>query len=199
MLMSKRIVRRVLVADDDPKQLEAARSWLHDREVLLEVDASKVVARVRDERPCLVILDLWQSDRELDGHKLAETIKAELPKLPVPVISAGLTPRVAAILARRGAADLILPKHGRRTFEEILAFVERGIEPDPWSDGESSIIEVKRDYARGVLARVGGNKAEAARRAGVTWATFHRWLDDDSTDGAEGGGKCDSSTDAEHT
>lgn len=182
VVTQERIVRRVLVVDDEAKNLEAARSWMPDREVLVEDDPTRVIERVRSEKPCLVIVDLWLGP-EASGDQVATAIKAENPKLPVAVISAGLDVRAALLLARNCTADLILPKQGRRTFDEILAFVEDGIEPCRWGERDLTMSDVKREYAQRVVAQSGGNKSEAARRVGVSRMTMNRWLGDPDEDG----------------
>ena len=82
---------RIAVVDDDASHVELLREVLEDEgyEVVVSVDLRDAVVLVKDQRPTLVILDLFQA-RQLIGLDVVHQLKAdrETRDIPVVVISA---------------------------------------------------------------------------------------------------------------
>ena len=82
---------RIAVVDDDASHVELLREVLEDEgyEVVVSVDLRDAVVLVKDQRPTLVILDLFQA-RQLIGLDVVRQLKAdrETRDIPVVVISA---------------------------------------------------------------------------------------------------------------
>jgi CheY-like chemotaxis protein len=83
--------RRILVIDDDPIARRVA-TWLLEARghvALGAADAESGLARVRADRPDLVITDVGLPD--LDGCEVVRRLKAEAPSLPVLALTAAIT------------------------------------------------------------------------------------------------------------
>jgi DNA-binding NtrC family response regulator len=165
---------RVLVVDDEPAVLEAARRSTFACEVLVESDARVVEDRVRRERPKLVVLDQWLG-HEVRGHELANAIKRRDPAQLVVLWSAGLDVASMKFLLKRCLADDVFVKN--MTFDELFAFVlGEQVPPEPDWNAVPSLEAVRRDLAIRALVRFGGNRSETARFLGKDRKTLVRWL-----------------------
>lgn len=81
---------KILIIDDDPDFVEATRTVLESGpyEVSVAYDGDEGLAKVRSEKPDLIILDIIMPTQ--DGFQVCEKIKAdpELSRLPVIMLTA---------------------------------------------------------------------------------------------------------------
>ena len=105
--LSDRPAPTVLVVDDDPDIRQVLELMLRDEgyRVALAADGDEALERVAEERPDLVLLDLWMPG--MDGWTLQQRLADQEPDLPVVVMTAGRGPladayrhRVAGFLAK---------------------------------------------------------------------------------------------------
>lgn len=77
---------RILVVDDEPGIVDIARANLegYGYEVISAVDGSEALARIKRERPDLVILDILMP--EMDGWEVLERIESDPDMSGIPVI-----------------------------------------------------------------------------------------------------------------
>ncbi|MFD0891192.1 response regulator, partial [Streptosporangium algeriense] len=97
---------RVLVVDDTPTKLYILSSWLRraGHEVLQATGGAEALAKVRELRPDLVVLDVRLPD--ISGHEVCEQIKADPVTASIPVVQisgAAITPADRAHGLERGA------------------------------------------------------------------------------------------------
>jgi ActR/RegA family two-component response regulator len=169
-------VERILVVDDDETFLDAAGFLLSDRHVAVERTEDSALSRCRAERFDLVICDLFLGRFDTSGLDVIKTLHAEnQSERRLALVSAGFSVEQALGIAKRLPPEIIIRHKRAGIFESILAEAETGVMPDDvWQGDIETLDDVKREYVRGLLARVGHNRAEAARRLGVHRATVFR-------------------------
>jgi two-component system, NtrC family, nitrogen regulation response regulator NtrX len=88
-------------------------------------DSSEALAAIQARQPTLVILDIWLQGSELDGIAILRRLQAEMPSVPVVMISGHGTIETAVEAIKIGAYDFIEKpfKSGR-----LLLVVARAIE-----------------------------------------------------------------------
>jgi CheY-like chemotaxis protein/signal transduction histidine kinase len=77
---------RVLMVDDDPDQRGRARGWLDDGQWIVREagNGREALARLREERPDLILLDLMMP--EMDGFQVVAALQQEPAWREIPVI-----------------------------------------------------------------------------------------------------------------
>src|SRR5687767_15433154 len=119
----------VLVVDDEADIRELVAGVLEDEgyTVRTAADSNSALEAIEDQRPSLVLLDVWLQGSRLDGLQILEQVKQRDPTLPVIMISGhgNLDTAVAAI--REGAVDFI-----EKPFEagHLVHLVARATETD---------------------------------------------------------------------
>jgi DNA-binding response OmpR family regulator len=80
--------QRILVVDDDPTVSDVVRRYLDKAgyDVQLAVDGSAALAAIADRKPDLVVLDVMMPG--VDGLEVCRRVRAELPALPVIMLTA---------------------------------------------------------------------------------------------------------------
>src|ERR1700722_2717973 len=88
-------------------------------------DSTETLRELQARQPTLVILDIWLQDSELDGIEILRRLRAEMPSVPVVMISGHGTIETAVEAIKIGAYDFIEKpfKSGR-----LLLVVARAIE-----------------------------------------------------------------------
>ena len=123
--MSDAAKRKVLVVDDEPSIAKILRKQLEVAgfEVTVAVDGEDGLAKVREWKPELVLLDVMLP--KINGHEVCKTLKAdpELKGIPVIMLTAK-TQRQDQDLAQQQGADAFLTKPFQ--LAELLAKV-RGL------------------------------------------------------------------------
>ena len=102
------MIKRILVADDDPAIVESVKMLLEDEGYDVETTVNGgTVTDARVELPDVILLDIWMSGQ--DGRTICQTLKsgASTKDIPVIMISAN---RDARELARAAGADDFIAK-----------------------------------------------------------------------------------------
>jgi len=111
---------RVLVVEDEPQVALLLHDALQDFgcEVRVAVDGHEAVSLVAEYRPAVVLLDLWLPG--LPGESVLETLRREVPTVPISIVSGNRDADRARVLLQRGAFDYV-----SKPFE--LPILERAI------------------------------------------------------------------------
>ena len=134
-------IQQILVVDDDP----LSREFLVEAVTALGYKATSAttgeegLALARSCHPDLVLTDMRMPG--MDGLSLAKTIGAELPELPVVLITAHGTMESAIEALRAGAADFLLKPCTHESLSVVLQRVDR-----------TQRLERENAYLRGELA-----------------------------------------------
>jgi DNA-binding NtrC family response regulator len=115
---------RLLIVDDEPEGrqalLELARSWGY--EVQAAADGTEALRRAIEWQPDLLITDLVMP--HMDGLWLLRALRAELPDLPVLLLTGRGTVQVAVQAIKEGAQEFIEkppdPAHLKVVLERVL-------------------------------------------------------------------------------
>ncbi|MEV8633209.1 fused response regulator/phosphatase [Streptosporangium sp. NPDC051023] len=119
----------VLVVDDTPTKLYILSSWLRrsGHEVMQATGGVEALAKVRELRPDLVVLDVRLPD--ISGYEVCEQIKADPATASIPVVQisgAAITPADRAHGLERGAdaylAEPVEPDEFAATVEATLRY-----------------------------------------------------------------------------
>jgi len=88
-------------------------------------DSTGALAELRARQPTLVVLDIWLQDSELDGIEILRQLRAEMPSVPVVMISGHGTIETAVEAIKIGAYDFI-----EKPFkaDRLLLVIARAIE-----------------------------------------------------------------------
>jgi two-component system nitrogen regulation response regulator NtrX len=117
----------ILIVDDEADIRMLIAGVLRDEGYATRdaADGSEALAAIRARQPTLVVLDIWLQDSELDGIAILRRIQAEMPSVPVVMISGHGTIETAVEALKLGAYDFIEKpfKSGR-----LLVVVARAIE-----------------------------------------------------------------------
>src|SRR5438128_10129367 len=87
-------------------------------------DSGEALAAIQARQPTLVILDIWLQGSELDGIAILQQLRAEMPSVPVVMISGHGTIETAVEAIKIGAYDFI-----EKPFkaDRLLLVIARGI------------------------------------------------------------------------
>jgi DNA-binding NtrC family response regulator len=132
--------RKILIADDEPNMIWALKRALTKEgyEVLSVENGEEAVKTFEEQEPDLVILDLKMP--KMDGMEALKAIKEINPKVPVMMITAHGTTKVAVEAMKIGALDYILKPFD---IEELRMTIRKALEYKTLND------EVR--YLRGKL------------------------------------------------
>ena len=100
--------KKVVVVNDeeDILRLVADRLEFYGLEVRTARDGRDGVERVEQERPDLVLLDVWMPG--MDGLEALAVIRANYPQLPVLMVSASAEQEVVEECLKQGATDYLI-------------------------------------------------------------------------------------------
>lgn len=116
--------KTILVVDDEDGVRESVREVLSDEgyRVLDTSDGAQVLKIIRDERPELVLLDIWMP--QMDGIGLLKEIKAQEPDINVVMVSGHGNIHTAVTATKFGAFDFI---EKPVSLEGLLSTVQRAL------------------------------------------------------------------------
>src|SRR6266550_4838330 len=127
--------KTILVVDDEDGVRESVREVLSDEgyRVLDTSDGAQVLKIIRDERPELVLLDIWMP--QMDGIGLLKEIKAQEPNINVVMVSGHGNIHTAVTATKFGAFDFIEKPVSLEglllTVQRALGELPRASEPKP--------------------------------------------------------------------
>ncbi len=117
----------ILIVDDEADIRMSIAGVLKDEGYATRdaADSSEALAAIQARQPTLVVLDIWLQGSELDGIAILRQLQAEMPSVPVVMISGHGTIESAVEAIKIGAYDFIEKpfKSGR-----LLLVVARAIE-----------------------------------------------------------------------
>lgn len=168
-----RIIRSVLVIDDDPRVLAAlARSFGVQRKVFTASSSEEAAAVARREKPDLAVVDMRLG--AISGIDVVRMLKPEMPSTTFAIISGYLTVD-STVAAVHAGADIVVTKPIRGS--EILRRAENG-EHDTVPDEAytPTLAEAEAEHIARVMTDCKGNISEAARRLGIHRRSLQRKL-----------------------
>ncbi len=169
-----RIIRSVLVIDDDPRVLAAlARSFGVQRKVFTATSSEEAAKVARREKPDLAVVDMRLG--AMSGIDVVRMLKPEMPATTFAIISGYLTVD-STVAAVQAGADIVVTKPIRGS--EILRRAESG-EHDSVPDDEAhtpTLAEAEAEHIARVMNDCKGNISEAARRLGIYRSSLQRKL-----------------------
>ena len=147
--------KTILVVDDEDDVRESVREVLRDEgyRVIDTGDGTKVLDLIRQERPELVLLDIWMP--QVDGIGLLKEIKCQEPDLNVVMISGHGNIHTAVTATKFGAFDFL---EKPVSLDGLLLTVQRAL-------GESSNTLVQQRRAKKKTAAAKGGEAPSAAMA----------------------------------
>jgi two-component system, NtrC family, nitrogen regulation response regulator NtrX len=118
----------ILIVDDEADICMLIAGVLKDEGYATReaTDSAQALAAIHARQPTLVILDIWlQGDKPLEGIEILKLLRAEMPSVPVVMISGHGTIETAVEAIKIGAYDFI-----EKPFksDRLLLVVERAIE-----------------------------------------------------------------------
>ncbi len=101
------MAKQILVVDDEERIRQSLNGVLKDEgyEVLEAKDGVQALKQVENDAPDLVLLDIWMPG--MDGIETLERVKAQIPNLPVIMISGHANIELAVKATKLGAYDFI--------------------------------------------------------------------------------------------
>jgi UDP-3-O-acyl N-acetylglucosamine deacetylase len=147
--------KTILIVDDEDKVRESVREVLADEgyRVVDTADGTRVLELIQQEKPGLVLLDIWMP--QIDGIGLLKLIKSKEPAINVVMISGHGNIHTAVMATKFGAFDFI---EKPLSLEALLLTVQRAL--GDYSRGGSK--EVNRNGRR--KSKTGKRSPTAARR-----------------------------------
>ena len=168
----RRVIRCVLVVDDDERILAACkRSGGRDRTVHTATGPTTAREIARREEPDLAIVDLRLGTES--GIDLVRDLKRDAPDLIVALCSGYLSVDIAVSAVRAGA-DVVLFKPV--TVKEVLRRLEQDVPIDPDLEETPTLARAEWEHITRVLADCNGNVSMAARRLGIYRSSLQRRL-----------------------
>jgi DNA-binding response OmpR family regulator len=152
---------KVLIVEDDAVIADAIRRHLAraEYEAVVVANGDQALARLRFERPDVLVLDLMLPGR--DGWNVIETARAEGIPTPIVVVSARGTEHDRIHALEIGADDyLVKPFSMNELVARVRAASRRATRRDDTPRGEPIEIEELRIDPREVQAYVDGESAE---------------------------------------
>ncbi len=139
--------KTILVVDDEDGVRESVREVLSDEgyRVVDTADGTRVLEMIRDEKPELVLLDIWMP--QVDGIGLLKEIKSHEPDINVVMVSGHGNIHTAVTATKYGAFDFI---EKPVSLEGLLTTVQRALGELPRASEQK---------------KVGGRKAKPLKAA----------------------------------
>ena len=172
--MSRGLQATLLLVDDDATLRERLARAIRERghEVVTAGGGAEALARAREVRPAMAVVDLRMPD--MSGIQVLEALRALDPGMRVLMLTGYGSIATAVEATRRGAVGY-LPKPADA--DEILAALEGpGAGPAPKPTETPSLARTEWEHIQRVLADCGGNVSEAARRLGIHRRSLQRKL-----------------------
>ena len=148
----------ILIVDDEEKVRESVREVLGDEgyRVVDTADGTRVLELVAQEKPGLVLLDIWMP--QIDGIDLLKQIKSQAPATHVVMISGHGNIHTAVMATKAGAFDFM---EKPLSLHALLSTVQRAL-------GAFSSEPAKEANGNGATKRTTGKRTTAAVRNGAS-------------------------------
>ena len=128
--------KTILVVDDEDGVRESVREVLTDEgyRVVDTADGTRVLKMIKEEKPELVLLDIWMP--QVDGIGLLKEIKSQEPKINVVMVSGHGNIHTAVTATKFGAFDFI---EKPVTLDGLLLTVQRALGEMPGTKTEKKV------------------------------------------------------------
>ena len=125
--------KTILIVDDEDGVRESVREVLTDEgyRVVDTADGTRVLKMIQEEKPELVLLDIWMP--QVDGIGLLKEIKSQEPEIHVVMVSGHGNIHTAVTATKFGAFDFI---EKPVTLDGLLLTVQRALGEQPGSAAE---------------------------------------------------------------
>ncbi|MEM6481372.1 MAG: sigma-54 dependent transcriptional regulator [Pseudomonadota bacterium] len=117
----------ILIVDDERDIRELISDILKDEGFTTRVAANsdQAMKAIAEERPGLLILDIWLKDSHMDGIDILKCVKRDYPEVPVVIISGHGNIEIAVAAIKQGAYDFIEKPFN---IDQLLVVIRRGME-----------------------------------------------------------------------
>jgi two-component system nitrogen regulation response regulator NtrX len=117
----------ILIVDDERDIRELISDILEDEgfTTRLAGGSEECMAALGDQRPRLMILDIWLKDSAMDGIDILKTVKRDMPEIPVVIISGHGNIEIAVAAIKQGAYDFIEKPFN---IDQLLVVIRRAME-----------------------------------------------------------------------
>jgi UDP-3-O-[3-hydroxymyristoyl] N-acetylglucosamine deacetylase len=128
--------KTILIVDDEDGVRESVREVLTDEgyRVVDTADGTRVLGMIREEKPELVLLDIWMP--QVDGIGLLKEIKSQEPEINVVMVSGHGNIHTAVTATKFGAFDFI---EKPVTLDGLLLTVQRALGEMPGTGSEKKV------------------------------------------------------------
>src|SRR4249920_1790129 len=154
--MKERMGQKVImIVDDEDKVRESVREVLADEgyRVVDTADGTRVLELIEQEKPGLVLLDIWMP--QIDGIDLLKQIKSKEPAINVVMVSGHGNIHTAVTATKFGAFDFL---EKPVSLEGLLLTVQRAL-----GESSSSAAQHSRAKSKAGAAKRGAAPATATR------------------------------------
>jgi UDP-3-O-acyl N-acetylglucosamine deacetylase len=151
--------KTILVVDDEDDVRESVREVLSDEgyRVVDTADGTRVLEMIKDEKPELVLLDIWMP--QVDGIGLLKEIKSQEPDINVVMVSGHGNIHTAVTATKYGAFDFI---EKPVSLDGLLTTVQRALGDLPGTLAQAKPVKgARKSKALKSPALVGRSKAAA--------------------------------------
>ncbi len=117
----------ILIVDDERDIRELISDILEDEGFTTRLAGSsdECMAALADQRPRLMILDIWLKDSAMDGIDILKAVKRDMPEIPVVIISGHGNIEIAVAAIKQGAYDFIEKPFN---IDQLLVVIRRAME-----------------------------------------------------------------------
>ena len=117
----------ILIIDDERDIRELISEILIDEgyKTRLAGTSDAAMRQIADERPAMLILDIWLKDSAMDGIDILKSVKSNYPDVPVVIISGHGNIEIAVAAIKQGAFDFIEKPFN---IDQLLVVIRRAME-----------------------------------------------------------------------
>ena len=117
----------ILITDDERDIRELIGDILQDEgfETRLAANSTECIDLLTQERPSLMILDIWLKDSNMDGIDILKVVKRDYPDVPCVIISGHGNIEIAVAAIKQGAYDFIEKPFN---IDQLMVVIRRAME-----------------------------------------------------------------------
>ena len=117
----------ILIIDDERDIRELISEILIDEgyKTRLAGTSDAAMRLIADDRPAMLILDIWLKDSAMDGIDILKSVKSNYPDIPVVIISGHGNIEIAVAAIKQGAFDFIEKPFN---IDQLIVVIRRAME-----------------------------------------------------------------------
>ena len=117
----------ILIVDDERDIRELISDILIDEgyKTRLAGTSDAAMRQIADQRPAMLVLDIWLKDSAMDGIDILKSVKANYPDIPVVIISGHGNIEIAVAAIKQGAFDFIEKPFN---IDQLIVVIKRAME-----------------------------------------------------------------------